>query len=181
MKQIKQPLALLLTFLMALGVGVFAAAEETPDLPYIVSLWPATTTLNGKNSFTMSVDVHLPEGWTAEYQWQRSTTSGYVDISGATGPTYSLSPGDQEYPKRNKGFQPWWNYYCSYQCQITARAADGTVVELEGETSVLLEPTPFWKTVGSILRVLETVFTVVFAPIGVPLALLYVVLLHMFG
>jgi len=48
---------------------------------------------------TLTAGALTPSGATATYQWQRSAAAGgpYLDISGATGSTYSLVNADQDY------------------------------------------------------------------------------------
>ena len=62
MKHTKKLLALLLTFIMAIGIGIPITAEEN-DLPYVITP-PKDITIAYGRSFKLSVEVYVPEGWT---------------------------------------------------------------------------------------------------------------------
>ena len=63
----KKLLALLLAFVLAFGIGIPAMAEET-NVPYIITP-PKDLTIGYGRSFILSVEVHVPEGWTVEPRW----------------------------------------------------------------------------------------------------------------
>ncbi|MCL2495238.1 MAG: hypothetical protein FWE98_06235 [Oscillospiraceae bacterium] len=131
MKHAKKPLALLLALVIALGLGVSAMAEEELDVPYIITQ-PQNQNLPYGAAITLSVEVYLPEGWTAEYQWyirhrwfqEYGFTNDKYILDGATEPTLLLSPGD-----------PWYTIYWFYEegidytffCEVTFAGAYQTL------------------------------------------------------
>jgi len=109
----KKTLALLLTLILALGLGVPAMAA--PGFSIVAQ--PQDITINFGESFTLSVEAEVPAGGGATYQWRRVGGSWNFTIPGATGPALRLSYGDQAYPDafpRNDSYAP-----ASYECVIT--------------------------------------------------------------
>jgi len=206
MKHIKRLLSTLLALLLACGIGVPAMAEaedelevliiieneqqeqeaESPaeietlsvndDVPYIITP-PQWQTITRGDSFTLSVEVYLPQGWIAAYQWQGYNGSVYVDLPGATESILQLSSRDSEYPDAGR---PWWNGGRSYRCMITLQDEDGTVSNLISKhADVDVEPTRFWKAFGFIGSIAETIFIYLFAPIWFPFAMILIILIHL--
>jgi len=163
MKHTKKPLALLLAFLMAFGVGVFAMAEEEdvteepiaaeelmiaeeaapaeeePDVPYIITQ-PQDQNFPYGADIVLSVEVYLPEGWTAAYQWyarhERYRETAFANDKylrdGATEATLQLSPGDRWYDS-SFPYQDRFDY--PLFCEVTCRHANGTVLVLNSATA----------------------------------------------
>jgi len=146
MKHAKKLLALLLAFVMAFGMGVSALATEAPR----IVTHPQNQKITHGESCTLSVDVYVPAGWAAEYQWLK----GYppATIHGETGESLRLSPGDSFYPPGKK-------YYISamsYECMITLRDGDGTVLRLDSHSAtVYAHPTLGWRIAGFLLSAFE--------------------------
>ena len=90
MKYTKKLLALLLVLVMALGLGITAMADPS-DVPHVIPPTQPTPKVTTGDSFTLSVDMYIPDGWTVEYQWQEYTSAGYTDIPGAAERTLLLA------------------------------------------------------------------------------------------
>jgi len=108
----KKILALLLTLIMALGLGVPAMAAD-----FRIAAQPQNQTINFGESFTLGVEAEIPAGKSAAYQWWRVGGTWNYSIPGATGPALSLSYGDNAYPDafpRNDSYAP-----ASYHCVVT--------------------------------------------------------------
>ena len=122
----KKILALLLAFAMAMALALpaFAEPEAEPEVIaqdeinwddfYIVSKTPNTKIEYGE-SYTLSVEVSIPEGTQVTYEW-------YEEYAGDTwksgGPVREFTPGASDYPWRPpfRTSRP-----CYYQCKITVR------------------------------------------------------------
>jgi len=172
MRFTKRMLAVLLTLALALSLGLPAVAAVDWN-EFRITKQPENMTIKQGDSFTLSVEVNVPEGMEVEYQWCR-IHGGSIDIENATSPDLRLGPDNSNYPQNNKfggGDSE------RYECQITAYAknAVGTVV-LEkriwsNTVSVQLERTvvgkildvtvgPFWYAFGSVFAT---------APVSIPL------------
>ena len=165
MKHAKKLLALLLALALALGIAIFAMAEE-PDVPYIVTQ-PQEQTYAYGTAFTVSVQVYLPEGWTAEYQWYFNSLSitglSYFELPGATASSMRLSPGDYGYP--HEPFRPYMPTDDLYYCQIIVRDENGVSTNLTSEVvRISIQPDP-WGKFKWTLRVTGAVILVVLFPI----------------
>jgi len=162
MKHAKKLLALLLAFIMAFGIGVSAMAAETIYDPFLVPQ-PWDQTITNGDSFTLSIEVDVPEGWQAEYQWFEGSYRGFeghpkIDIQGAAAPILSLSPGNPAYPSVQK---KWHDTAKLYGCRITLRDGGGTVRNIESNWAyVFAVPTLGWK----IVRFMEDVWLFLTAP-----------------
>ena len=132
MREKKKLLALLLTFALAFGLASPAMAEVIWD-DFIIITQPQDLTVLFGETFTLSVEVNIPDGAKEEYQW----FLGRTPIEGATGPALSLGSTDETYPSARN---PWDNAYAYYSCKITAddgsetqtRTSDSVRVTVEG-------------------------------------------------
>ena len=130
MKHTKRLLAALLALALALTLALPAMAAAGPqsavnwDEFYIITQ-PQSQTIAHGESFTLSVEVNVPEGVTwVEYQWRRS--GGH--IADATEAVLMLSPGYPGYPRANR---PYHSATGHYFVVITAVAEDedGNVID----------------------------------------------------
>ena len=137
-------LALLLACAMAFGLGVSALAMETP---YFISHTQSQTITRG-DSCTFSVDVYIPAGWTAEYEWFISGQR----IQGATESSLRLSPGDPGYPQGGKRYE---TLIAGIRCEIPLRHESGTFITLSSSCGLSVEPPMAWF--WNIVRVLRNV------------------------
>ena len=133
MKYPKRMLAALLALILALGLALpaMAAGPQSAinwDDFYIITQ-PQNLTVAHGESFTLSVEVNVPDGVTVTYQWF-STQIGMATnaISGATQPVLTLSPDNPHYPI---AFRPYQSTRASYIVHITAIAEDndGNIIE----------------------------------------------------
>ena len=153
MKLTKKLLALLLTLALALSLALPAMAAVNWDEFHIITQPQSMTVIRG-DSFTLSVEVNVPDGAEVEYQWRRGPVGGSEDSStriyGATEPDLQISSNDDHYPFLN-------NYY-DYYCEITAYEKDAgdTVLSSQMLTSDRARVTPvekektFWEKVYSV-------------------------------
>jgi len=111
----KRILALLLALALALSLALPAAAVEPLDL---ISRPPGTLYVKRGESFTLTVEVDIPEGVDeVTYQWYYF---GSVKVAGATSNTLLLSPGDEEYPKNHVYYSVTGATSERYTCRIAA-------------------------------------------------------------
>ena len=125
MKHTKQLLALLLTLAMALGLGASdafaqeAAAESTVNWDdfYIVTQ-PQGATIPYGDSFTLDVEVNLPEGVVVNYDWLLRTTGVHYQMSkfkktSDTTSSITLRSNASYYPPSDLygGQSGFWDYY----------------------------------------------------------------------
>jgi len=153
MKQAKKCLALALTLTLALTLALPAAAAVNWE-DFRITRQPQSMTIIHGESFTLSMEVNVPDGVEVEYQWRRSPVGGSEDSStriyGATEPDLQLSSNDDHYPFRN-------NYY-DYYCEITAHGKDADGNELSSQTltsgrarvTVEEKEKTFWEKVYSV-------------------------------
>jgi hypothetical protein len=71
------------------AVGPVIAGEPANTAAPVV-----TGSTQGGKPLTVTAGSWYPTATTYAYQWQRSTSSGFVDIAGATSPTYFTVPAD---------------------------------------------------------------------------------------
>jgi|GEM_PF-5106142 len=110
MKHLKKLFALMLAFILALGIGTPAMALEEEDTFRVIT-GNQRITLPYGSEIDFGVELYLPEGWTVEYEWWSDPVT---DLTGATGPTMHFSPGDAGYPVAGRPYESAWrNYYCS--------------------------------------------------------------------
>ncbi|MCL2300738.1 MAG: hypothetical protein FWC27_11420 [Firmicutes bacterium] len=162
MKHAKKLLALLLAFVMAVGLGVSVLAEE--PLPDIITQ-PRSQTITNGDSFTLSVEMYVPAGWAVEYQWVVVSYGVYEEIraeeiQGATQQSLRLSPGDPFYPP----YPPEAKRYGSslyYRCNIrTVRNGDGAVLKPDSHPAeVYLKPTLGWRIANFLLGIWDFLTT----------------------
>jgi len=108
-------LALLLTLALALSIALPAMAVEPLN---VISQPPRTVYVKRGESFTLTVEVEIPEGVDeVTYQWYYF---GSVKVAGATSNTLLLSPDDAEYPKRQFYYSVTGANSESYTCRIAA-------------------------------------------------------------
>jgi len=151
MKYTKCMLALLLTLALVLSFALPVAAAVEPL--NVISQPPSTVYVKRGESFTLTVEVEIPEGVDeVTYQWRYI---GSVKVAGATSNTLLLSPGDAEYPKRQYYYSVTGANSERYSCRIAGidsesgkeygRVVGDITVHVEGSFrdklySVTLEP-----------------------------------------
>jgi len=140
MKFLKCILAVLITLVLTFGLAVPAVLAQDVQVQstvnwsdfYIITQPQPQTILYGE-SFTLSVEVNVPDGVVVEYQWRRSlfggSESGSLRISDGTNSTLQRSHADSHYPARND--------FLIYYCVITAyeKDANGEVISSRTLTS----------------------------------------------
>lgn len=138
----KKPLALLLAFALVIGIGVPAFAEDEPR----ILTQPQSKNLPYGADIVLSVEVYLPAGWKAEYQWEhRNGDEAFPDseyfeyISGATESTLRLSPGDSAYDMISPYQEGVDRIYC---CGVTFRGPTTNIFLRTDEASVTLGNKP---------------------------------------
>ncbi|MCL2300489.1 MAG: hypothetical protein FWC27_10145 [Firmicutes bacterium] len=115
MKHLKKFLVFALAFILVLGISAPAMAEDSFR---IITEQQQQTLLFGSN-IALSVEVHLPEGWTLEYRWYGKDVGTL-----ATEATLLLSPGAPGYPQANKPYEPVDSWYV---CEMTVRDKQGNI------------------------------------------------------
>jgi len=151
MKRTRKPFALLLALLLALGLAAPAMAASAAQAvnwgAFRIIEEPQSQTIPNGESFTLSVEVNIPDGVEVEYQWYWTEPRTVFNMSGykftspipnATAPEVQLKPGDAEYPVISYTYNPG-ERFGEYYCQISAYEKDGSgaVVarrDLESET-----------------------------------------------
>jgi len=138
MKYTKRILAILLTFALALGLAMPAMAEVNWNEFKITKVIcdPADRLVKRGNSFTISVEVNIPD-WieTVEYQWYWDyfksngiTLQGEwvaTPIEGATEATLTLNPEHPDYPNPSNSRLDAGGYrYLGYYCEVKGYAED---------------------------------------------------------
>ena len=116
MKHTKRLLAVLLTLALALALALPAMAAVNWNEFRIIS-HPQDITIRHGESFTLSVEVNVPEGVEVEFQWYRSSST---PIEGATSSELHLSPSDQFYPE----VSALGGSTATYMIRITAHEKD---------------------------------------------------------
>ena len=144
MKHTKKLLAILLTFVLALTLGLPAFAEVNwDDFRFTKGASFKQIVKHGK-SFTIFVEVNIPDGVDrVEYQWYRILNNKLIE--GATTATLQLSPNDPDYPNSSNSRRGTGGYLdAGYECVVTGYA-DGDVILSKtlksGEFSVSVEGT----------------------------------------
>ena len=157
MKHTKRLLAMASALALALTLALPAmAAVNWDDFTIITEPPPERQYVKRGESFTLSVEVNIPEGVEVTYQWYAYVTPSDRPIAGATAPSLQLGPSDAFYPNM-------WGIagsrFCFYTCWITATdnisgqtkklsSWPSTTVRVEGNFfeklySVTLEPLVF--------------------------------------
>jgi len=141
MKHTQRLLAVLLTLVLAFGIGAPAMAEEivleeivfeaeaSMEIPveiaeapmeaaavnwddfYIITQPPKNLYVKRGESFTLSVEVNIPEGVEVTYQWYAYETPSDRPIAGATAPSLQLGPGEAYYPNMWGAAGSRYGYY----------------------------------------------------------------------
>jgi len=137
----KKLLSILLAGFMLSGFGAMAAAQEGEPEPqarvnwndfYIVAQ-PEGMTIPYGASFTLSVEVNIPDGVEVAYQWYRGNSTR---IEGATGPALHLASKDPDHP--SSVYSPErYRASVNYRCIITAYEKDtgGNIISTKERTS----------------------------------------------
>ena len=134
MKHLKKLLALALAFLLALGVSAPAMALEEDTFRVITPEYQEIPLPFGSD-IALSVEVHLPEGWTVEYQWSGDIKSygptgdwhSVGQLYGQTEATLRLSPGESHYPQAKTPYVATPTAY--FYCGMTVRDEEGTLIK----------------------------------------------------
>ena len=181
MKHTKRFFALLLVFALALGVGVFAIAEEAvafeteADAERIPADWlnVDNRTITDGEKILLSVEGLIPEeyaGWDVSYEWTWSTSYLRYPIEDATGPTLHISRRDAAYPD---GYSERFlgtllsTVYGGFFCEAKVRNAAGDEVNLTlYRASITVNPN-LW---GCIVNSVKWGFTLIFIA---PFALIF--------
>jgi len=118
MKFSKRMLAALLTFTLALSLGLPAMAAVNWN-EFVFTKQPRNITIKHGDSFTFSVEVNVPNGVEANYQWCLWEGEN-PEIAGATGPELRLGLDDPFYPPYDR----FGGTSTSYRCYVTAYEKD---------------------------------------------------------
>jgi|GEM_PF-1315061 len=153
MKHLRNPLALLLALMLAFGIGASAMAEEieleteaamespaeiaeAPVTPsavdwnglYVITDLPEDLYVPRGESFTLSVEISVPDAVEVKYQWYVGY-GDYVPIEGATSPTLQLSSNDAYYPKAGNPHSQIvkaGSRQSFFYCKVTVLDGEGT-------------------------------------------------------
>ena len=146
----KKWLAALLVFAMALTLALPAMAAVDWDDFHIITQTQDLAIKKGE-SFTLRVEVNVPDGAEVKYQWYRYGS----EIPGATASALQLSPSDPDYPQMPKATSGNYHYYRleRYCCVIDANDPDGTELDTatlrSGDITVRVENS-FWEKLYSV-------------------------------
>jgi len=147
MKHTKKLLAILLSFVLLLGLAVPAMAEEVRYNLYVP--WEGVTITYPRassdspyqvaygKSFTLAIEATLPNDVEISYQWWYGTVNdGMVPIEGEIASRFTSSPGDIHYPNPSNtsnpdADKPFARQRGAYACDITLvkKDASGVVVD----------------------------------------------------
>ena len=125
MKFTKRMLATLLTLALALGWALPTMAAVNWD-EFRITKQPEGMTIKHGESFTLSVEVNVPDGVEVTYRWQCKG----VFIENANTRELRLGPDDLYYPS----FERLGGNETSYQCWITPYE-DGNAIPMRIRTS----------------------------------------------
>ena len=153
MKHTKRILAIFLAFALALSLALPTMAAVDWD-EFRITKQSTSMTITHGDSFTLSVEVSLPDGAGVEYQWHRRfPDGGSTAIAGATAAELRLNLGDSDYPFKLS--------YDEYYCKITAyeKDANGIVISSQELTSSRVRVTAeketetytFWEKLAGII------------------------------
>jgi len=119
MKLTKRILAVVITLALALTLALPATATVNWD-EFRIATETQDMKIQRGESFTLSVEVIIPDGVEVEYQWVHGVSSNSPIIENATSPNLRLSPNDTNYPSE------FWSRSArsDYYCKITAFEKD---------------------------------------------------------
>ena len=171
MKHTKRILAVLLTLVLALGLAMPAMAAVNWN-EFRITRQPQNQTIRYGDSFTLSVEVNVPEGVVVSFQWQLAD-GGVLPVETANSAELQLSPGDPGYPAQN--------FSGTFRCVITAyeKDDDGNVISdktLTSETVRVMVTTEgeiersFWERVYSV-TIWPFVYATMFTLYGIMLSM----------
>jgi len=157
MKFTKRILATLLTLALALTLALPAAAAVDWN-EFRITKQPQDMTIKYGDSFTLSVEVDVPDGVEVEYQWYRGSK-----IEGATDSSLHGTPSDPYYPE----YSSLGGDNEIFECWITAyeKDADGNVISWDrictGSIHVYAERTALGKVYDVTIGPFGYAFTMV--------------------
>jgi len=96
-----------MTMALAIGLALPAIAAVNWD-DFRITKQPQDLTIKHGDSFTLSVEVNIPDGVEVEYRWQRG--SSYIE--GATAPELHLRTDDSFYPEFSRLGGDLADYVC---------------------------------------------------------------------
>jgi len=149
MKQFKRLLALGLAFALAIGLALPAMAVVNWD-DFRITKQPQNLTIQKGESFTLGVEVTIPDGVEVGYEWYGA---GARRIADKTDPVLQIGPSDSAYPSdyTNRAAET------SYRCKITAYEKDSTGETIESKmlysetVSVTVEDNSFQGKLYSVI------------------------------
>jgi len=161
MKTTKKLLALLLAAVLALGLGAPASAlgleEDWPA--FAITAQTQDMEVPYGESFTLRVELNIPNGLTVGYAWYRELSGNTVtEIGNSDAPALTLSPGSPHYPTSGK---PYLAASETYFCRIVDmdKTGNGNVPSAECSFSghvtvtVLADRGPtLWERTLDVLR-----------------------------
>ena len=132
---------------------VSASAFNWEDFYFITDL-PQDLYVKRNKSFTLSVEVNIPDGVEVTYQWYVGVDRTYVPIEGATASTLQLGPDDDSYPKAENPHSQIveaGSRQSYFYCEITAIDS----VDRQSETRYTRQATitvrgSFWERLSSV-------------------------------
>ncbi len=140
MKNTKRILSVFLSIILALGAfSLNAFAEEMPASNvdwsefYITAQPKRSTVIDYGESFTLSVEVHIPVGVEVAYQWY-PYYEGYVEkVEGFTAQTVTIDKDNPYYPR----FSLFGLQKSGFFCEITGMEKDenGNVISIRSINS----------------------------------------------
>ena len=142
----KKLLAIVLALALALSLALPTAAVNWDEFQITRKLQDIT--IKNGDSFTLHVEVNVPEGVEVEYKWSYWTDgvdSGYEKpIEGAASPELHVRPGDPFYAQQAVYEK---NINTRYTCQVTAYEKDdaGNTRKLSSTAYVRIERSALGK------------------------------------
>ena len=118
MKLTKRVLATVLAFALALSFALPSMAAVNWEKLYFTKRQQDITIKHG-DSFTLSVEVNVPDGVEVQYQWY-CVPSGEVPIENATTHELQISPNTAIYPSNDR----LGGTVAKYRCRVTANEKD---------------------------------------------------------
>ncbi|MCL2299079.1 MAG: hypothetical protein FWC27_02890 [Firmicutes bacterium] len=121
MKLVKRFRGMLLALLLVLSFALPARAVDWEAFRIVTQ--PQGQTVNNGDSFTLRIVVNIPDDVVTQYQWFVRDRFGAWSISGAIGPTLSLTPDDSDYPLDDR-YNPRDGDNKTYYCEINGCEMD---------------------------------------------------------